>query len=54
MVGLYVSELLLQGLSNILRDIVADDVLDELTLSVKNDIPKLIEIYNHYFWLVAF
>lgn len=54
MVGLYVSKLLLQGLSNILRDIVADDVLDELTLSVKNDIPKLIEIYNHYFWLVAF
>jgi hypothetical protein len=33
-ISLYVVELLLEGLGDIIRDIVADDVIDKFTLGV--------------------
>jgi hypothetical protein len=34
-----VVKLLLEGLGDIIRDIVADDIIDKFTLGVKDDVP---------------
>ena len=48
MFSLDVAELLLEGLGDIIRDIVADDVINEFTLGIKNDVPELVEVQNHH------
>ena len=53
MFSLDVVELLLEGLGDIIRDIVADYVIDEFTLGVKDDVSELVEVHDHHFRLVT-
>jgi len=53
MFSLDVAKLLLKGQSDIIRDIIADYVINKFTLGIKNNVSEFFKVLYSNFWLVT-